>query len=413
MHKFRFGQKQTKSLIVSMMMAAVIAVPMFAQPLGLALTSAAPVADTNEAQQALLSPETTPDLEPLESVDTLDIDLNRSRLEAGLDEEALTAGMDADQADDEIALPDENGDIDVEDPSQAGAPDAAAEPADNVTAIDARAAFIAKSGVNLRAAPDTSSAVLAQLSMGAKVTLTGELPGWKRVQDAAGREGYVAENFITQSMPFADKNDTVYVTKNGVNLRQEPSSGAASLGVMSANTKLTRTGIGDGWTRVRNAAGKTGYVASSFLTATAPRTTAKSSGTTAAPVNSSGNRVVDIAYSMLGVRYVFSSESRSGVDCSGLIYYCYSQVGISVPRSSFEYANFGTAVTLATMQPGDVIAMDTRRSDGRTSITHVGLYVGGGQMIHASSSIGRVVKTSVAQYLSYGIKLITIRRIRG
>ena len=421
MHKFRFSPRQTKNLIVSMAMAVVIAVPMFAQPLGLASTFAAPAANTNEAQQtALLDSETTISLESAASLDMLDINMNRSLPEADAEDAMLMIGNDVEN-DTSAPVADANGDIDVEDPEEAASPaepaaEPVAEPADPIAEVAAHTVYVQKNGVNLRAEPNTGSAVLAQLAMGAKLTATGEMAAWKRVKDASGREGYIADTFVSTSMVFVDKNDSVYVTKNAVNLRQAPASGSGSLGLLSAGTKLTRTGIGDEWTRVKTAAGKTGYVASSFLTGTVPasaRTTTASKTTVAAPVNKSGNIVVDAAYSMLGVRYVFGSESRSGVDCSGLILYCYRQAGISVPRSSFEYASFGTAVSLANMQPGDVIAMDTRKSDGRTSITHVGLYVGGGNMIHASSSLGRVVKVSVSQYISYGVKLITIRRIRG
>ena len=85
-----------------------------------------------------------------------------------------------------------------------------------------------------------------------------------------------------------------------------------------------------------------------------------------------------------------------------------------MPRSSRDYASFGTKVSLSNIKAGDVVAMDTRSGDGKTMITHVGLYIGGGEMIHASSSLGKVVRTSLSRYLGYSsVKLITIRRIRG
>ena len=80
------------------------------------------------------------------------------------------------------------------------------------------------------------------------------------------------------------------------------------------------------------------------------------------------------------------------MDCSGLIYWIYAKnLGISVPRSSGSYGGAGSSVSRDNISPGDVIAMDTRVGDGRKSITHLGIYVGGGNMIHASSRLGRVV----------------------
>ena len=99
------------------------------------------------------------------------------------------------------------------------------------------------------------------------------------------------------------------------------------------------------------------------------------------------------------------------MDCSGLIYWIYAKnLGISVPRSSGSYGGAGSSVSRDNIRPGDVIAMDTRVGDGRKSITHLGIYVGGGNMIHASSRLGRVVIRNVNDYTSDGIRIITIRR---
>jgi cell wall-associated NlpC family hydrolase len=164
---------------------------------------------------------------------------------------------------------------------------------------------------------------------------------------------------------------------------------------------------------VKTSTGKTGYVSSQYLTRTGP---AKSSGSAATSggstaVNSSGNAIVDLAYKALGVRYVRGSSSMSGFDCSGLTSWVYRQVGISVPRSTSGYYTIGESAALADIQLGDIICMDTRRHDGKTSITHVGIYVGNGNMIHASSTNHRVVLQNLSQYLGWGVKLITIRRI--
>lgn len=439
MHNFRFSPKQTKNLMVGLAMAAVIAIPMLAQPLGLALPFTAPVADATKVQETVLPENETASVLPLEAADELELDLNRSRGEAD-DAAALPTGtgdIDGNElmedADEAAILGDIDGnelieDAALEDPAAVLPAEEPEEPADPIADVAAHTVYVTRNGVNMRAEPNTDSTVIARLGMGVKLTATGEMPGWKRVKDAGGREGYVADEFLSKSMVFVDMNDAVYVVNNGVNLRQAPSTGSASLGLLGVNMKLTRTGLGDGWTRVNTATGKTGYIASSFLTTTAPavptpkptaapapKPTAPKPTTAPAPKPATGTsssiaKVVDTAYSMLGVRYVYGSESRSGVDCSGLVLYCYRQIGVSVPRTSSSYANFGTAVSYANMRPGDIIALDTRKSDGRTSITHLGIYVGGGDMIHASSSIGRVVKANVANYLNYS-KLITIRRI--
>jgi cell wall-associated NlpC family hydrolase len=103
--------------------------------------------------------------------------------------------------------------------------------------------------------------------------------------------------------------------------------------------------------------------------------------------------LVAMARAQLGRRYRYGGESpERGFDCSGLVQYLLAAFDVRVPRTAARQATFGTEVVRDTAQlrPGDLLTFGTGRR-----ISHVGIYVGGGRMIHASSAARRVVESRV------------------
>lgn len=104
------------------------------------------------------------------------------------------------------------------------------------------------------------------------------------------------------------------------------------------------------------------------------------------PTNRPRSEVVSIAKQYLGVPYVWAGMSPSGFDCSGFTSYVYRQVGVYLPHSSRAQIGYGQRVGASDLQPGDLVFFGS-------PIHHVGIYIGGGQYIHAPTT-GDVVKIS-------------------
>lgn len=118
--------------------------------------------------------------------------------------------------------------------------------------------------------------------------------------------------------------------------------------------------------------------------------------------------VVQVAQSLLGLPYVPGGNSLSGFDCSGLVFYVYGTNGISVPRTTSGQLYMGKSVALEEAMPGDVLVWS---ANAYGTATHTGIYIGGGNMIHAANPRKGVIISSVSAYASYGNHIISVRRI--
>ena len=112
--------------------------------------------------------------------------------------------------------------------------------------------------------------------------------------------------------------------------------------------------------------------------------------------------IVALARAQIGKRYVYGGESPSrGFDCSGLVQYVAAALHIRLPRTARLQAHAGDAVPADTSRllPGDLLTF----GNGKT-ITHIGIYVGEGRMVHASTAAGKVIETKLVRPPARGIK---------
>ena len=121
---------------------------------------------------------------------------------------------------------------------------------------------------------------------------------------------------------------------------------------------------------------------------------------------SAGEKAVAIAMKYLGNPYVYGGTSlTNGTDCSGFTQGVMKLMGVNIPRTSKAQSKFGTLVPRSQLQKGDLLFF----GESASSIFHVGLYIGDGKMIHASTpSTGIIISDA---YRSGGAPLQVIRRV--
>ncbi len=110
--------------------------------------------------------------------------------------------------------------------------------------------------------------------------------------------------------------------------------------------------------------------------------------------NSSARTVLRAAYSVLGTPYVFGGTSPYGFDCSGFVQYSFARAGISLPRAADSQYYSTRRISMSQLRPGDLIFFSTYEPGA----SHVGIYVGNGNFIHAGSSTGVTVSSAFTGY---------------
>jgi cell wall-associated NlpC family hydrolase len=117
--------------------------------------------------------------------------------------------------------------------------------------------------------------------------------------------------------------------------------------------------------------------------------------------------IVRLARSFIGTPYRNGGETRSGMDCSGLVVAVFLDLGISLPRTSLDQARAGEEILRSQMKPGDLVFFKTSSSK---PISHVGIYIGRGHFVHASTRARRVRIDSMGNsYFRH--RFVTARRI--
>ena len=189
------------------------------------------------------------------------------------------------------------------------------------------------------------------------------------------------------------------VTADALRVRAGASTETEILGLLYNGTVVQLTGEeGDWYTISYN--GATGYLHKDYIRLAAEDETAQAQTASAASYSMESHAVkaniVNKACEYLGVRYIYGGASPSGFDCSGFTMYIYQQFGYALPHSATSQMAYGTSVERDALQMGDLVFFRDPSITSKAA-SHVGIYIGGGQFVHASSSSTGYV---IVSYLS-------------
>ena len=259
---------------------------------------------------------------------------------------------------------------------------------------------ISSGNLNIRQEASTDSEVVGILTNHNACELLEDAGEWYKV--TSGKvTGYVNKQYLVtgdEAEAIAEQEIKTVATVNTetLNVRAEKSTEAAVLSQVGNSEAFTVNSVADGWVEI-SVDDSVGYISQDYVTLAQALPTAKTIeqvkyGDGVSDVRAS---VVSYALQFVGNRYVWGGTSlEKGVDCSGFTMRILGKYGISLPHSSKAQPSYGTKISASEAKPGDLFFYGSGRS-----ISHVAIYIGNGQIVHASNKRDGI-KVSNAFYRS-------------
>ena len=238
--------------------------------------------------------------------------------------------------------------------------------------VGTRIATVTTTTLKVREQPSTDSTVLGLVPIEDELLVTEELDGWVKINIEEG-DGYVSTDYVTLSTEFV-KAESKAEEETRLKKAEEERKAAEAAAAASQAKKKSSSGN------------------SSSSTSQAPAMTVSGG-------SEYGNAVANYALQFVGNPYVYGGTSlTNGADCSGFVMSVYSNFGIGLPHSSAADRKVGYEVEggLANAQPGDLICYSG----------HVALYIGNGQIVHASTAKTGIIVSNAGYRQALAVRRI-------
>ena len=227
----------------------------------------------------------------------------------------------------------------------------------------------------------------------------------------ANSEAKAMLNGIEQSCSLSGFGDTTCTTGHGVQVK-DTNTGLVGLFYIDSDTHTWEGGsytidLELNFKNIMNevSAGQDEQTENNSSSSSSNNSNASSGSGSSSSSNSIGEKLVNLAKSKLGCRYVWGATGPNTFDCSGLTSWCHKQLGISIPRTSLAQSKSGKAVNKSDLQAGDLIFWKTTSAE----VGHVGMYVGNNQFIHAPNK-SKPVKYDSLDNSYYKSRYVRARR---
>jgi len=243
--------------------------------------------------------------------------------------------------------------------------------------------------VNIRKEANTESEIVTELEIGSSIKVLEDNGNWIKVKKGE-EEGYIRSLYVANEAPVIEIEEEVIVESTESSQIVNNNSTTNNSSTSNNNVKSNNDSV-----KVEKPIEK-------------PSQGSNESYNPPSSNTSVTQAVINLAYSKIGSPYVWGAEGPNSFDCSGFTSYVYrNAAGISIPRTSGAQSGYGQTVSKSNLQVGDLVFFST---NGTGSVSHVGIYIGGGNMIHSPSS-GKTVSVTSINSSYYTSKFVTAKRV--
>lgn len=267
---------------------------------------------------------------------------------------------------------------------------------DNVK-TEVRRGQVTVSTLNVRKSPSTDASIIRKLNRNAKVTIISLENEWYEILLSQVEKGWIHSDYIQLIPNFAEGR----ITSDQAVMMETKDKNSKVIKSLELNEVIYIKDYQDGWYSIVLADFTEGWIEGSF---------GELQISSSIAVSRSGQRtgiftdLEEVTSKYLGKKYSWGQTGPNLFDCSGFTTYIFktyygdylSEKDINLPRTSREQATIGTSIDKESLIIGDLVFFNTESKISRT-VTHVGIYLGNGDFVHASSSGGNVIVSSLEE----------------